>query len=805
MYNHHVDSSLQYTLFIVLAPLAALVSIGVLLYARITYPSPETSALTGLMLMIAGWLIFNSLELAAVTEESTVFWAKVSYGFITASPVAWLAFALQYTGHPRWLAPARFWVFLVIPCVTTLLAWSNDLHRWLWANYHFTPVAGMLALSVSRGPWYWVHAVYSYALVFLGAWLILRQHVRSFRLYRQQSIWLLIGAFTPIAVNMVYIFRVIPGLIKDYTPISFAVAGVAFAAGMLRHHLFDLKPVARDAVIDSMSDAMLAIDARGRIVDLNPAAQAIIGLPADSIISRPAADVLNSWSDLVRRYRDQKNVLAEIALSHNGTEGYYDLRVSPLTDRQGHPAGRLIVLHDITERKLAEEALRQQNEVLAALHETTLGLIERLDLTGLLQIIVDRAASLMGTPHGYLYIVEPAGTEMVLRVGTGIFADAIGSKLRRETYPPAPFPGREGGRRDPLPKTGGSVAVDGYADWLNAISEWSRLRAVAGLPLRAGAEVIGVIGLAYTETGRVFTSDQIDLLSRFAQLASLALQNARLYAAAQEELDERKRVEAKLQQAKDELERRVVDRTAAFSQANEQLQQELAKRRQAEEALRNLARRLESIRERDGTRIARKVHDELGQMLTALKMDVAWLSKRLPEDDEKSLQKVRAMSESISTAIRSVQRISAELRPGVLDDLGLAAALEWQSQEFQERTDIACRLAVGLDDEAALGLDPDLTTALFRIVQESLTNIARHAQATAVQISLARRDNQLRLVIRDNGKGITPAQVSDPKSLGLIGMRERLHPWQGELIIEGYPGAGTTLTVTVPLLEVIGL
>ena len=157
------------------------------------------------------------------------------------------------------------------------------------------------------------------------------------------------------------------------------------------------------------------------------------------------------------------------------------------------------------------------------------------------------------------------------------------------------------------------------------------------------------------------------------------------------------------------------------------------------------------------------------------------------------------MSESISATIRSVQRISAELRPGLLDNLGLAAALEWQAQEFRERTDIDCRLDLDADEEAMLGLNPDLTTALFRIVQESLTNVARHAQATAVDISLARQENRLRLIVRDNGKGITPAQVAGSKSLGLIGMRERLYPWQGELKIEGSPGEGTIVTVNVPL------
>jgi signal transduction histidine kinase len=254
-----------------------------------------------------------------------------------------------------------------------------------------------------------------------------------------------------------------------------------------------------------------------------------------------------------------------------------------------------------------------------------------------------------------------------------------------------------------------------------------------------------------------------------------------------------------LQQAKDELETRVVERTAELKQLNEELLFELARRMRAEAELRDLAGRLALIREEEKASIARAVHDELGQMLTALKMDVAWLSKRLPENDAMLLEKASAMSESISVTIRSVQRISAELRPGLLDTLGLAAALEWQAQEFHARTDIDCRLDLDVDEEALLDLNPDLTTALFRIAQESLTNVARHAQATAVHISLARQANRMSLIVRDNGKGIAPAQVADPKSLGLIGMRERLRPWQGELKIEGRPGEGTTVMVTVPL------
>jgi signal transduction histidine kinase len=153
------------------------------------------------------------------------------------------------------------------------------------------------------------------------------------------------------------------------------------------------------------------------------------------------------------------------------------------------------------------------------------------------------------------------------------------------------------------------------------------------------------------------------------------------------------------------------------------------------------------------------------------------------------------MSGLIDETIHTVRRVATELRPGLLDDLGLAAAIEWQAQEFAARTDIGCELQ--LEGEGT-SLDRDLTTAVFRIFQETLTNIARHAEATEVRVTLADGPGELTLTVQDNGKGITESQVSDSKSLGLIGMRERARAWGGDITFEGVPNRGTTVTVRIP-------
>ena len=219
------------------------------------------------------------------------------------------------------------------------------------------------------------------------------------------------------------------------------------------------------------------------------------------------------------------------------------------------------------------------------------------------------------------------------------------------------------------------------------------------------------------------------------------------------------------------------------------------------EILRKLSRHIQLVREMESKRVAREIHDELGQALTALKMDISWISHKIAADEgnkTRLLEKTGAMSELVDKTIRVVQKICAELRPGLLDDLGLVPAIEWQAQEFETRSGIKCTTRM---EAAGLEISPDCSTAIFRIVQEALTNIFRHAQATRVSIVLREGEGRLNLVIKDNGVGISREDVYSPESLGLIGMRERLVPFSGVMEIKGVPGRGTMLEILIPIIE----
>jgi PAS domain S-box-containing protein len=215
--------------------------------------------------------------------------------------------------------------------------------------------------------------------------------------------------------------------------------------------------------------------------------------------------------------------------------------------------------------------------------------------------------------------------------------------------------------------------------------------------------------------------------------------------------------------------------------------------------LRLLSERLRTVREEERTRLAREVHDEIGQALTALQMDVAWLEKKLatsPETARESgVEKLKSMSVLLDTTLGAVQRIAADLRPGVLDELGLEAATEWYVRDFESRTGIVCHLQADLKGAP---VEAGLATAVFRILQEALTNVARHSGAGRVEIHLSADTNELRLEIRDDGRGIPNDQVAASQSLGLLGMRERALSLGGDLLVRGIPDVGTTVTLRLP-------
>jgi signal transduction histidine kinase len=277
------------------------------------------------------------------------------------------------------------------------------------------------------------------------------------------------------------------------------------------------------------------------------------------------------------------------------------------------------------------------------------------------------------------------------------------------------------------------------------------------------------------------------LLAEGRPFGSLTIYSAKADAFDREEM-------ALLQQLADDLAFGIVSLRARAER--DQAEKELESSR---EQLRMLAAHLQSAREAERTHLAREIHDELGQYLTGLKMDVASLEELVkqhgPDAERPLLRKVQAMSQLLDTTVQSVRKIASELRPAVLDSLGLLAAIEWQAEEFQRRTEIRCECFLTVEE---VKLDRDGATAVFRILQESLTNVMRHANATRVTITFEQETGHYFMEIKDDGEGIQADNLDKSNALGVLGMKERAHLFGGSVSISGEPGKGTTVVVKIP-------
>lgn len=248
--------------------------------------------------------------------------------------------------------------------------------------------------------------------------------------------------------------------------------------------------------------------------------------------------------------------------------------------------------------------------------------------------------------------------------------------------------------------------------------------------------------------------------------------------------------ERELQALNADLEDRVARRSAALERTNDQL-------RASRTELRRLSRELLEIAERERTRLSREVHDQIGQALTGLKMDLTTTRRRLERSDVEGAQaSLTAAIDLVDDTVRIARRIALNLRPSLLDDFGLAAAVEWQLDDFAQRSGIRQQHAVAVDEPT---VSPAVATAAYRILNEALTNITRHAAARAVDVRLATDGSHLTLVVRDDGRGITKEEQSGPHALGLLGIRERARQLGGRVTVVGEHGRGTVLTLVLPL------
>jgi PAS domain S-box-containing protein len=498
-------------------------------------------------------------------------------------------------------------------------------------------------------------------------------------------------------------------------------------------------------IVDNAQEGIWTIDSKANTSYANQRMADMLGYSVEEMLGRSLFDFMDEEARKAAEYnleRRRKGIREQHDfefIRKDGLRIYTSLETSPVLDEEGNFIAAIALVADITERKLAEDELLETRNYLDKL------------------IRYANAPIIVWDPYGQITRFNRA-----FEVLTGYASEEVMGRDLDILFP-------QSSRVDSLDKITRALA----GEYLESVE----------IPiLRKDGEV----RIALWNSANIYDADGSNLLATIAQ---------------GNDITRRKRAEEELEEYKEHLEELVEERTLNLERINLQLQQEISRRKNKEDQLRitanqlrALAAHLESVREEEKRRIALEVHDSLGQALTGLKINLTLLRKRMAGD--KALdESIEAMSDLVDNTIQSVRDISTDLRPGIIDDLGLIATLEWQLKKFEEMTGIECSLVSSMEDGH---LDKDLSIALFRISQEALTNIARHAEANRVNIVLAEEDGSLVMKVSDDGRGVTEGEISSATSVGILGMRERTFAFGGDMDIRGEKGRGTMLTIRIP-------
>jgi PAS domain S-box-containing protein len=541
----------------------------------------------------------------------------------------------------------------------------------------------------------------------------------------------------------------------------------------------------------SIGDAVIATDTQRRVTFLNPVAEALTGWTQLEAVGQPIEAVFPIINESTRRPVENPvdKVLREgrvaglanhtVLSRRDGLELPIDDSGAPIRDAQGNLIGVALIFRDISTRRSAERALQ-------AAHESAQQAAQRLQQL----LAVSAALAQAATPAEVIDVAVRKGLEAArAAAGTAFLLDADGQRLTQAialNYPAMPVAAFPWVPLDaPLPiaeacRTGAAVwlesrklLVERYPA-LDDPRRQSGYEGTAAIPLLGRHGPRGALGFSFAGA-HTFEPEERQLLASIAEQCVQALERAELYAEAQ--------------QLNQVLDGRVRERTAALEAANAALSKEVSERLRAEQ-------KLEQWREIERGRLAREIHDELGGRITGLKMDLSRAARanNLPPPAQAALE---LALRDIDALVNAVRRIAQDLRPSVLDDFGLVAALEAHFADFLSRSGLAGTFHT---EVAELAVTPEAASASFRIFQEALTNIARHAQATEVTVRLEIQAGHALLRIADNGRGIPAEAMTSTERLGLTGMRERAQLAAGELTIESAAGRGTVILVRIPRL-----
>jgi PAS domain S-box-containing protein len=536
---------LLYSLYIPLLMIAAVLAAALAFYARKRITAPGAAMFVLLMVAVAVWTTGYALRLDSQTLARKTLWAKVQYVGMVVVPGAWLAFVAQFTGRPRWSNRRNLFLLAIEPAIMLLLVWTHPWHRLVWTETTVEKIRGWLVVwRTTNGIASWLHAAYSYVLLLVGTGLLVDMLVRSPRYYRgstqykAQIVALLIGLLAPWAANILSTLGVL-GFPLDLTPLGFVVAGLVVTWALVRLRLFDVVPVARNAVLESITDGVFVLDTQGEVVHLNPAAQRMIGRPVRKAIAARVDELLPGYSDLAEEASSTQPGAGERLLSPDlalwvrteeataapREQRWFEVRVKTLVAHGGHRSGELVILHDVTERN------RQRT-----LYQVLRAVAGQLTPDAVAAAAVESIEQIAGWANAMVAVPGDGMSVWRVQAARGGLASLSGCQ----------FPMTQGIVGRAL-RTAGTQLVPDVSEDLDALALHAATRSKLAVPLRRGEEVLGVLALESEQTA-AFSAGDVRLVESLADAIALTLDNARLYQAA---VDERQRLMTLIESSRD--------------------------------------------------------------------------------------------------------------------------------------------------------------------------------------------------------------------------------------------------------------
>lgn len=787
-----------YSLPLILSGIAAL-ALG--LYANAHRTMRGAFAFMWICIPAAEWCLAYAAEVSSSDVAAKVFWAKVEYLGIALGPVCWLFFTLSYTRRGTILARRRWVPLILIPVATVVLAFTNEAHHLIWRTTTLNTSGPFPALTYEYGTWFWIHTAFSYSVMLAGSALLLNGLAGTHHFYRRQRLALTVGILIPWIGNALYLARInpMPGL--DLTPIAATATCVAVALALFSFRLLDLVPIARRAVLDSMNDAVIAIDHDNRILDLNKSARRITGTAGKAAIGLPVGQVLKNHKDLVERFADVREAQTEITRETASGTRYFELQITPLLDVIGEYSGRLITLHDITDGKHAQQEIQALNASLEArVLERTAELAaanrekeETLrreqsayrDLTFLAEASrilansLDEAATLSNlAQHIVPYLADGCMIHIVdepgaLRLRASKHIDPSKARLITaiEQRYPAQYGGQNGSRdltregearfwpRVEEEDIAGMARDEQHLSMLKALEITSYMRVL----IVGRQRTLGTFTLMRCHTGQEYSATSLALAQDLANRTALAVENAQLYLAAKRAI-----------QVRDEF----------LTVASHELKTPLTSLLLASSALQKYARR--------GTVPA-----------------LDYLARRLNILDEQG----KRLDQLVGNLL-DISRISAgrlELEPQAVD---LTAVVRQIVEQFQEELAGAhCSVDLQLNGPVRGFWDP---SRIEQVVVNLLTNAMKYGKGGTITIGVWPEGANAKLVVSDEGIGIeaqdferifdrferavAPGKYSG-MGMGLYITRQIVEAHGGRINVASTPDQGATFTVSLPTLQ----